>query len=100
MSASRRLTLSERLFALLLHHFPSDFRLRFGQDMREVFSDQLRGARRSVPRRGECGLWLRVLPSLLRSAALEWRGYATVRAVTVLRDNGIIEMPTGHSSGR
>jgi len=36
----------ERLFGALLALFPRDFRDRFGDDMTELFRDQLRAARR------------------------------------------------------
>jgi hypothetical protein len=38
----------------------------------------------------EDGGWSVDFQSYSPAAALEWRGYATVRAVTVLRDNGVI----------
>ena len=66
------MTWSERGFAALLRLFPSDFHDQFGQDMRELFSDQLRAARQdgmlAVLR-----LWLRTIPSLVHAAAMEHR---------------------------
>jgi hypothetical protein len=46
------------------------------------------------------GGWSVDFQSYSPAAALEWRGYATVRAVTVIRDNGIIDIPAAQSSGR
>ena len=64
---------SERLFGALLALFPRDFRDRFGDDMAELFRDQLRAARQRGGRRGVAELWLRTAPALARAAALERR---------------------------
>ena len=66
-----RASISERIFAALLRLFPPAFRERFGQDMRELFRDQLRGARARGGTRGVIRLWGQVIPSLLRAATLE-----------------------------
>lgn len=58
------MTSSERAFAALIRLFPSDFREQFGQDMRELFSDQLGAARRDAGTLGVVRLWLRTIPSL------------------------------------
>jgi hypothetical protein len=42
----------------------------------------------------EDGGWSVDFQSYSPAAALEWRGYATVRALTILRDNAMIEAPT------
>ncbi|HWM14637.1 MAG TPA: hypothetical protein VNO56_09160, partial [Gaiellaceae bacterium] len=42
---------------------------------------------------GEDGGWSVDFQSYSPAAALEWRGYATVRALAVLRANGAIEAP-------
>jgi hypothetical protein len=42
----------------------------------------------------EDGGWSVDFQSYSSAAALEWRGYATVRALTILRDNAMIEAPT------
>ena len=39
-------SLSERIYALVMRLYPHDFRLRFGDDMRELFRDQWKAARR------------------------------------------------------
>ena len=39
----------------------------------------------------EDGGWSVDFQSFSPAAALEWRGYATVRALTILRDNAIID---------
>jgi hypothetical protein len=48
----------------------------------------------------EDGGWTVDFQSYSPAAALEWNGYATVRAVSVLRDNGVIEAPLSPSGGR
>jgi len=63
--------MSERAFALLLHLFPGPFRQRFGQDMRELFRDQARAARERGGTRAVLRLWMQVVPSLVRAAAVE-----------------------------
>jgi hypothetical protein len=42
---------------------------------------------------GEDGGWSVDFRSYSPAAALEWRGYATVRALSVLRDNAVIDAP-------
>ena len=85
MTARRhRVSLSERLFAALLRLFPVSFRDRFGQDMRELFRDQVRAARVGDGARGVFRLWVRVFPSLFRAASLE-RGDATRGAIREFR---------------
>jgi hypothetical protein len=44
----------------------------------------------------EDGGWSVDFQSYSPAAALEWRGYATVRALSVLRDNAMIEAPAQH----
>ena len=63
-----RPSMSERAFAILLRLFPRAFRDRFGQDMRDLFRDQLRDAR---ARRATPSLWARTIPSLVRAALVE-----------------------------
>jgi predicted permease len=67
------MTVSEHAFAALIKLFPSDFREQFGQDMCELFGDQLRATRSAAGRLGVLRLWLRTIPSLMHAAALEHR---------------------------
>lgn len=67
------MTFSERAFAAVIRLFPSDFRDQFGQDMCELFGDQLRAARRNGGPLGVMRFWLRMIPSLLHAAAMEHR---------------------------
>ncbi|HUQ81344.1 MAG TPA: ABC transporter permease [Gemmatimonadaceae bacterium] len=69
----RSVALSERLFALLVRLFPLAFRESFGDDMRELFRDQLRDAERRHGTLGVTRVWLRTLPSLAHAAVLERR---------------------------
>jgi hypothetical protein len=46
------------------------------------------------------GGWSVDFQSYSPAAALEWRGYATVRALSVLRDNAIIDAPAQHHDAR
>ena len=71
---SRRLvSISECVFATLVRLFPPEFRVRFGDDMRELFRDQLRAAHDRAGARGIVRLWVRTLPSLAQAALLERR---------------------------
>jgi hypothetical protein len=45
----------------------------------------------------EDGGWSVDFQSYSPAAALEWRGYATVRALSVLRDNAMIDAPARRS---
>jgi hypothetical protein len=45
----------------------------------------------------EDGGWSVDFQSYSPAAALEWRGYATVRALSVLRDNAMIDAPREHA---
>ncbi len=56
---------SERAYAALLRLYPDEFRRDFGADMRDLFRDHLREARRASGWRGVLGLWLRTIPDLL-----------------------------------
>jgi hypothetical protein len=40
---------------------------------------------------GRIGVWIGSFA--VAAAALEWRGYATVRTLSVLRDNAMIDAP-------
>lgn len=74
--------MSERAFALLLLCFPPAFRRRFGAEMRQLFRDQLRDARAGRPPAPVVRFWLRLAPSLLSAALLEWRDVVRERLVS------------------
>jgi putative ABC transport system permease protein len=62
---------SERAFDALLALFPRAFRVRFGQDMRDLFRDQLGAARARGGAPAVAQLWMQTVPSLCRAALLE-----------------------------
>src|ERR1041384_3810425 len=59
-----KISLSERVYAALLRWFPTDFRREFGVEMRELFRDHLRAARKRSGLRGVLMLWIRTIPDL------------------------------------
>jgi hypothetical protein len=73
------------MFARLVRLFPPEFRDRFGDDMRELFRDQLRVAHDRAGARGIGRLWIRTLPSLVQAALLERRD--TLHAMARRRDS-------------
>jgi putative ABC transport system permease protein len=62
---------SERVYAALLRLFPRAFRSDFGQDMRDLFRDHLREARKRHGGVGVLLLWLRTIPDLLFTGLFE-----------------------------
>lgn len=60
-----RPSLSERVYGALLRLYPEEIRRDYGPDMRDLFRDHLREARRRGGTRGVLALWLRTLPDLL-----------------------------------
>jgi hypothetical protein len=73
------------MFALLITFFPRAFRERFGDDMRDLFRDQVRAARTHSGVLGIGHLWLRTIPSLLHAVALERRDAARDHARNAAR---------------
>lgn len=74
-----RLPGHERVYRGLLRLYPTEFRLRFGDEMVQLFGDQMRDARRSRARSGPFGTWLKTLGDLAVTAASEHtRGDRTV----------------------
>lgn len=65
-----------RLFALLLFLFPRAFREVYGDDMRDVFVDQLRDTRTTAGTRGVLRLWLR---TIVRMTSAAWAEHRTAR---------------------
>lgn len=61
----------ERLYRWLLRVYPSDFRARFGDEMVQLFADQLRDARGPSVRSGTVRTWIRTLSDLAVTAASE-----------------------------
>ena len=61
----------ERLYRLLLRLYPAPFRARFGDEMVQLFGDQLRDARTGLGSTGPAGVWLRTLGDLVTTAIAE-----------------------------
>lgn len=61
----------ERLYRRLLRLYPAAFRGRFGDEMAQLFGDQLRDARAAGAPAGVARMWLRTLGDLALTAASE-----------------------------
>jgi predicted permease len=64
-------SLSERIYTFLMRLYPRGFRDRFGDDMRELFRDQWKAARRRAGWRGVARLWLSTFPAIVGGASAE-----------------------------
>ena len=60
-----------RLFQRLLAAYPKEHRREYGPAMAQLFRDQCRDAWRDGRGWGLTGLWLRVLPDLVKTSVLE-----------------------------
>lgn len=60
-----------RLYRSLLTLYPPEFRARYGDEMVQLFADQLRDAQRDRARTGSARVWLRALGDLAVTAAAE-----------------------------
>lgn len=71
---------------------PLDFAPLPGRPARQLFSAEVISAdlRRLVAGQQDDGGWRVDFDSYSPAAALEWRGYATVTAVSLLRANGVV----------
>jgi len=67
----KAVALSGRLFQRLLAAYPSAYRREYGPPMAQLFRDQCRDSWRAGRGWGLVGLWLRVLPDLVRTSVLE-----------------------------
>jgi hypothetical protein len=63
--------MTERLYRGLLHLYPARFRVRFADDMAQLFGDQMRRARTEGPPAAVAGTWLRAIADLMTTAASE-----------------------------
>jgi len=61
----------ERLYRGLIRLYPAEFRTRFGDEMVQLFGDQMRDARTGDAHSGPVGTWLRTLGDLVVTAASE-----------------------------
>lgn len=68
---SKAVALSGRLFERLLAAYPREHRREYGPAMAQLFRDQCRDAWAAGRGWGLTGLWLRVLPDLIKTSVLE-----------------------------
>jgi hypothetical protein len=71
LGGEHRRSISERVYAGLLHLYPSAFRANYRDEMVVLFGDQLRDARTRRGTRGVVAIWIRTLGDLARSAVGE-----------------------------
>jgi hypothetical protein len=71
------LTLSVRMYRLLLRAYPAPFRREFGREMALVFRDDLRATAHDRGAAALCGLWLLTFLDLLKTALVEhvWEAF-------------------------
>src|SRR6266853_6988162 len=67
----RAVALSGRIYQHLLACYPPQYRRDYGPAMAQLFRDQCRDAWRGGRGWGLVGLWLRVLPDLMKTSVLE-----------------------------
>lgn len=80
--ASRSLAISVRIYRTLLWAYPRAFRREYGPEMTHVFRDMAQAAVDKRGALGLAGLWLRVVPDLVWTAAQE-RLEATQRRIVM-----------------
>lgn len=71
MEQSKMLSLSNRIYTLLLHAYPAPFRREYGREMAQVFRDDVRGTLRESGTAALIGLWLLTLFDLVKTAITE-----------------------------
>ena len=73
---------------------PLDFAPEPGRPVREFFAEDVIAAdlQRLASQQQTDGGWPVEWATSSPAAAMEWRGYLTVRALTILRDNGMLEV--------
>lgn len=74
------------MIRLLIALFPRHFRKAYGDDMHDVFRDQLAAARRSASRTAVPLLWIRTTARMLGAAAREHRAHVRVFENSTLLD--------------
>jgi len=71
LSPAKLLTLSNRVYCLLLYLYPAPFRREYGRDMAQVFRDDARQALRESGLTGFLSLWLTIVIDLNKTAFAE-----------------------------
>jgi hypothetical protein len=81
--------MTERLYRGLLHLYPGSFRARFGDDMVQLFRDQIRRARAEGPPGAVAATWTRAIADLATTAVSEHmrRDRAVAHSLTVPPSN-------------
>lgn len=67
------LTLSARIYSLLLYLYPTSFRRQFGRDMAQLFRDETRQTLRECGLIGLASLWLTIIVDLNKTVLAEHR---------------------------
>ena len=75
---------SVRLYAVLLRLYPTSLRKQFGEDMLEVFEQQLRDAADLSGWRGEFDTWSCVASETIRTLAVSYMQAIGVSVISVL----------------
>jgi len=81
----RTLSLSNRIYSLLLYAYPAPFRREYGRHMAQVFRDDTRHTLRESGTAGLVGLWALTLVDLVKTAAAEY-----LREVFGMTTEGIV----------
>jgi len=71
LSPTKLTTLSNRVYCLLLHLYPTSFRREYGYHMAQVFRDDVRGTLRESGSWAVMGLWILAFVDLLKTAVAE-----------------------------
>lgn len=71
MEQSKMLSLSHRIYNLLLRAYPAPFRREYGRDMAQLFRDDMRGTLRENGTTALIGLWLLTFIDLIKTAIAE-----------------------------
>jgi hypothetical protein len=82
--------LSSRVYSVVLMLYPRTLRREFGQEMVEVFSEQLRDARQIDGRLGELKLWCCVAGETVRTLATAHMQIVGVSVASALIAFGLI----------
>jgi capsular polysaccharide biosynthesis protein len=92
---SKAAALSVRLFQRLLAAYPKEHRREYGPAMAQLFRDQCRDAWRDRRGWGLTGLWLRVLPDLVKTSVLEHISTLKKRKTMLERTGTLLLRPSG-----
>jgi capsular polysaccharide biosynthesis protein len=94
-AGKKAVALSGWIYRHLLAVYPPGYRHQYGPDMGQLFRDQCRDAWRGGRGRGLAGLWLRVLPDLIKTSVLEHLSALRERKTTMEKISAILFTPSG-----